>query len=282
MLAAVVIMLLAGCSSLRGTPARYQSAPDVIAQINLTAADLASLVTADTEIERNAIQNRALAVIDLRYGEFVRNVAADRADSSAAAAGTALGASTAGAFVNSVQAKTNYALFAAAVIGGFGIVNKSYFYDKTVPALTAAMGAARASVLLRIRTNQAETIGQYGGTEALRDLEDYYSAGTVLTAIAEITTRAEDDRKSALEEIRVLNVPTEAEIDNRKKLTKATFDIKDQAAQDKGNLALAALGLPTQSSPKATGLALRRAMRPPTPDRLKAVEKALSDAGLLK
>lgn len=272
----------AGCSTLRGTPPRYSATEEIVTAIDLSATDLAALVTVDSLTERNALQNRAIAVIDLRFHQFVRDLSADRADAATAAAGTTLGASTAGAFVSSVTAKTHYALFAAGVVGAFGIMDKSYFYEKTVPALVAAMGAARATVLLRIRSSQADAVTAYTGAAALQDLEEYFAAGTVLAGIAEATASAERDKKAALDEVRVLDVPDDAEIDRRKTLTKATFAIKDQAGMDRGNQALKALGAASQVTPKDTGLALRRAMRPPTDERLRAVEKALRDAGLLQ
>lgn len=285
-LAWVALLALAlaasGCSTVRGTPQRYVSAQAVVKEIDLTPADLASLVVATSPSERNTLQNKSVAVIDLWFNEFVRDLNAERNDASAAVAGTTLGASTAGAFVNSVKAKTNYALLGAGVVGAFGIMDKTYFYEKTVPALVAAMGSARAQVLLRMRNRQAESIADYSGDAALRDLEDYYNAGTLLAGIAEATTSAERDKKDALDQVRVLGVPDDAEINRRRQLTRATWSIKDPASMDQGNKALKALGLPTQTTAKETGLALRRAMQPPTDENLRRVEKALRDAELLK
>jgi hypothetical protein len=279
----VLLLALAGtaCSTLRGTPERYQSTESIVASIDLTADDVATLVVAENQTERNRLQNKAVAVIDLRFHDFVRALAADRADGSATVAGTTLGASTAGAFVDSVKAKTNYALFAAGVVGAFGIVDKNYYYEKTVPALVAGMRAARAKVLLRMRQGQIEELGNYNGVAALQDLEDYYAAGTLLAAIAEVTASAEGEAAQAQGEVRALGVPTDAEIANRKTLSQAIYGIKDEAAMAKGNAALKALGLLEQTSPKATRAALVRALQPRTPERIAMVEKALKTAGLL-
>lgn len=277
----MVLLLASGCSTLRGTPTRYQPTAEVVSKINLVPQDLADLQAANSEVDRNTLQNKAIAVIDLQFHQFVRDLVADRSDTSAAAAGTTLGASTAGAFVDSVKAKTNYALFAAGVVGVSGIIDKSYFYEKTVPALVAAMGAARAGVLVRIRSSQRDPIGAYDGTAALADLEEYYSAGTVLSAIAEITARADSDKKASLDEVRTLEVPSDAEITRRKNISSAIFAIND-SSMDKGNKALAQLGLPEQKNAKETRAALLKALRPPTPERIGLVEKALKDNGLLK
>ena len=277
----VLVAATSACSTLRGMPQRYQATDEIVTAIQLTAEELAALPATDDRAERNHVMNRAVAVIDQRFNAFVRDLAADRADSATAVAGTTLGASTAGAFVDSVKAKTHYALFAAGVVGAFGIVDKNYFYEKTVPALVAGMRAARAKVLLRLRQGQGETLESYNGSAALQDLEDYYAAGTLLAAIAEITTSAEGDAAQALHEVRALDVPSEAEITRRKTISQAIYGIKDDAAMAKGNLALKALGQLPQASPEDTRAALVKALRPRTKERIAAVEKALDDAGLM-
>ena len=269
------------CSTLQGTPPRYAAAADVLDEIKLTPKELAELVASDSKEERNSTQARAIAVIDQRFNQFVRDLAADRANAATAAAGTTLGASTAGAFVESVKAKTNYALFSAGIVGAFGIVDKNYFFEKAVPALVAAMGAARAKVLVRIRDSQREEIASYDGTAALADLEDYYAAGTVLYAVAEITSRADQDRKLALAEVRELDVPTQDVIDARKRVTNAIFAIKTDEQVKKANLALKALQLPPAASAKEARDALRAARMPRTTAREDAVAKALVNVDLL-
>lgn len=279
---AFLALAAAGCSTMRGTPERYQRTDAIVQAIDLTPEEVAALPVTTDALERNRIQNKSVAVIDLRFHAFVRDLAANRADASAAAAGTTLGAATAGAFVDSVAAKTNYALVAAGVIGAFGILDKNYFYEKTVPALVAAMRAARANVLLRMREGQAETLENYNGAAALQDLEDYYAAGTLLAAIADITVRAESDAAQTLAQVRTLAVPTSAEIDRYSKITQAIFSIKDAAGVGKGNSALKSLGLAPQTAPKETRAALVAALRPRTKERIAIVEKALKDAALLQ
>lgn len=260
---------------------RYQSTEAIVQKIDLTADDLANLQAAGTERDRNVYQNKAIAVIDQQFHQFVRDLVADRADSATGAAGATLGASTAGAFVNSVKAKTNYALFAAGVVGAFGIVDRNYFYEKTVPALIAAMGASRATVLLRMRSHQRDLISSYDGTAALDDLEEYYAAGTLLSAISDVASKAEAEKKTALAEVRALDIPTDTEIDRRRKMSTAIQSINDQS-MPAAKKASAALGLVNQPTAKETRLALLRAMRPPTKENLDKVEAALKSAGLLK
>lgn len=277
----VVAAASAGCSSLRGTPQRYAEPDAIVDSIKLSADEVAALQSATTREERNLYQNKAIAVVDVRFHQFTRQLTADRADMSAGTAGATLAASTAGAFVESTAAKTNYALFAAGVVGAFGIVDKNYYYEKTVPALVAGMNAARANVLVRMRQGQAETIADYTGVMALADLEDYFTAGTILAAVAEITARAESDKQKALTEVRALSVPSDDEIARRTKLRDAIFAI-DAKSLDKANKALVKLGGTEQKTDKEVRLALLRTMRPPTAKQLTAVEAALAENGLLK
>lgn len=280
-LLSVTLLSMVGCSTMRGTPKRYQATDAIVQRIDLTADDLANLQSAGNERDRNIYQNKAIAVIDLQFHQFVRDLVADRADSSTGAAGTTLGASTAGAFVNSVRAKTNYALLSAGVVGAFGIVDRNYFYDKTVPALVAAMGASRATVLLRIKNNQRELISSYDGTAALDDLEEYYSAGTLLAAISDVASKAEADKKAVLEKVRALDIPTDPEIERRRKLTGAIQSINDQSISA-ARMTLTALGIDDQPTAKDVRLALLRAMRPPTKENLDKMESALRGSGLLR
>ncbi len=283
-LAALLLLAVAatGCSTLRGMPTRYQVTDDIVEKIDLKAEEMGQLAVSDDSGERNRLQNKAIAVIDQRFYAFVRDLAADRADSSASVAGTTMGASIAGAFVKSVKAKTNYALFAAGMVGAFGIVDKNYFYEKTVPALVAAMRASRAKVQLRVKHAQSEQIEQYNGVAALQDVEDYYAAGTLLAAISDVTARAETEANATLADVRELPVPTDAEVNRRKSISQAILGVKDAAKLTQANAALKALGLPEQANPKDARAALVKALRPRTPERVTVVEKALTDAGLLK
>lgn len=282
--AALLLLSVAatGCSTLRGTPTRYQATDEIVQKIDLKAEEMAQLAVTEDAAERNRLQNKAMAVIDQRFHAFVRDLAADRADSSAVVAGTTLGASTAGAFVDGVKAKTNYALFAASVVGAFGIVDKNYFYEKTVPALVAAMRASRAKVQLGIKRAQSDTVEQYSGAEALQDVERYYAAGTLLAAISDVTARAETEANDAQADVRELKVATDAEIDRSKRISQAIFSVKDATRLAQANAALKALGLAEQPSAESARTALVRALRPRTPERVTIVEKALTDAGLLK
>lgn len=89
---------------------------------------------------------------------------------------------------------------------------------------------------------------------------------------------AENDEQAAIEETRTLHIAFDDEISFRRSLTAAIFAIDDQALS-KGKAALVALGIQEQKNVKYTRLQLFRAMRPPTRERLAAVQKTLKGAG---
>ena len=88
------------------------------------------------------------------------------------------------------------------------------------------------------------------------------------------------DRLPAFDQVRVLEVPTDADIALRRSLSRAILAIDEQSLP-KGKAALATLKQAETRTVKETRLALLRMMRPPTPERLKAVQEALTSAGLM-
>lgn len=278
--ALVVIIGISGCSSLRGVPQRYQPAAAIVASIQLTPQDLANLQATTDPATRNQLQNKSIAVIDLNYHQFVRDLVGDRQDMATASQGIALGAATAGAFVESVAAKTNYALLAATTIGAFGIIDRNYYYEKTVPALVSAMGAARSVVLLRMRGSQADSIEAYNGVAALADLEDYFTAGTILAAISQIAATSEAQIEKNQADIRALSVPTPKQLASIKAVREAIWDIDDESL-DKANKVLEAIGKPVATTAKEARLELIRFNDPTRPDQINRLAKELKANGLM-
>jgi hypothetical protein len=277
----ILLSYLAACSTLHGVPTRYAPAADIVTKINLTPDELATLPTVKDEVTRNTVINKTLVVIDVNFHEFVRRVNGDRQDIGAAGSATALGLNLAGTLVDSVAAKTNYAAFAAATVGAIGILDKNYFFEKTIPALVAAMEAARQTVLLRIKTGETKPVEEYDGQTAFSDLEEYFSAGTILGAVNTITTRADTEKADTSAAIRKLEVPTDDDIKQRKRVRDAIFKI-DDASLAKGRAALKALGLPDHSTAAEVRLELLRSLRKAPVDKsVDTTETALRSAGLV-
>lgn len=271
---------LGGCSNLlHGDPTRYVNVTEAVGEIAFTKADVKALVETTDKATRNAIMNRALAVIDLNFHEFSRQFNANRQDGSAVAEGSVMGLNIAGTLTRGLTAKTNLAAAGALISGGAGIIDKDYFYAKTVPALVLMMETGRIAALGNIQKNRQAEVADYSGAMALADLEEYYSAGTVTTAISLVVAKAGEAKQEALF-THAIGPKTAAEKQQGKSIADTISSIND-ANMAMGNAALASLGLPTQNTAAEVRMALSMALRPTTPANIQRVENALRSAGLL-
>ena len=277
----MLLVSLVACSSMHGVPVRYQDTTATVTAINLKAEDLADLVTTESRNERNAIVNKAIGVIDLRFHELVRAVNGDRQDSAAITSYGNIAFNTAGTLVSSVVAKTNYAAAAAVSSALLGVTEKQYYFDKTLPALVAAMTAARATVEERLRKGMQHDIYEYPGSLALADLESYFSAGTLLAAISNITKRAEQDTADKLEIVRAIPAVSDEELAERLAIRNAIGSINTKNLQV-GRDALKAAGLPDKQTVKDVRKALLDHYRAQTRSgNLAAVTAAFKTAKLI-
>ena len=243
----IVAASLAACSSMHGVPTRYQDTTATVTAIKLTPEDLACLVTSVDRGERNKIMHRAMSVVDLRFHELVRSLNGDRQDSAALTSYAGIGFNTAGTLISSVAAKTNYAAAAAVSSALLGVTEKQYYFEKTMPALVAAMSAARAAVEVKLRRGMQEEVEQYPGSLALAQLEEYFSAGTVLAAISQVTKAAETEKSAQEEKVEEILATTDDQILERREIASAIGSIKAANLQA-GNDVLKALGLPEKTS----------------------------------
>jgi hypothetical protein len=276
----VLTALITGCTTIRGAPQAYQPTDKVVEAINLTPEDIAQLAASISIDERNRLQNKAISVIDANYHQFVRDLLANRQDSSAAVSGVILMSSLAGVLAGSAAAKSNFALFNAGVVGAFGIVDKSYYYDKTVPALLAGMTSARASALLLIKSRQASSIEKYNGIDAKEDIQVYFDAGSLEVAIVSLTKNSEDATQITLEKIRTLEVPSDELIVRKTRIRDAIWTINDNTLA-KSKPILAALNITNKDTAADTKLSLLKLLREGSPSQIDILQSQLENAGFL-
>ncbi len=212
-------LLSAGCTTFRGAPdAPFKS--DVIEAAFLTSgADLQTFLTTADEGGRNAFIYKQLALVDIRYEDFVTRLNTSRNGTQVVHEVLAVGLGLAGTLVNSAIAKTNYAATATFLQAGDTSVDKTVFYEKTIPALVASMGAGRNALRLEIAKGLNEPIGSYAPSTALRDLLSYSRAGTLLGAIQYAQATATLAADSSAKELRQLDVCTDDEMAIKRRLT---------------------------------------------------------------
>lgn len=225
-LCGVAIFTLSACSTMQngGAPApsfSYDEDLKALETMYQTAAKLSTYGSNPTAKQRNDFINGRLALYNIRYQRFVRDLGVDKQQLDAGTDGVLIGLNLASAATGAMRAKTNIALAAAGITGGKATIDKYFYFDKTIPALVATMNAQRKQVLIEILKGSAKSIEDYPLTRALDDLNAYEMAGTLIGAIDAIQVDSFNKDKQATQNIRDLNVPTEAQLTETKNLADA-------------------------------------------------------------
>jgi hypothetical protein len=185
---------LAACNTFRG-------APPAPADAGTEASGLASLhdataikdcignIIANQESCRNKIVQARMVTIDAQYREFRQRFFGEARWGGFAATVASLGLTSAAALsgVSEGTARTLSAI-ATGVTGTRAAYDKEVLADRAANAVETSMDAARAVVAVRIRSGLIQAPDKYPLAVALSDLEDYYSAGTLLGAFTNIST----------------------------------------------------------------------------------------------
>lgn len=115
---------------------------------------------------------------------------------------TGLTATTGGAGVKAALGAAS-----AGIVGAQATINKDLFYQKTIPALLAQMEANRATAKLTIFQGLNQPDEQYSLGKADLDLYTLKQAGSIRTALTQITATAGDQKKAADDQITFLRSP---------------------------------------------------------------------------
>jgi hypothetical protein len=189
-----------------------------------------------TEAERNKFITGRLVLINLNYYKWLRNVTADKQLLDSASDILVLSLNLAGAAVGSTEAKTILAAVSAGVAGSKTVVDKYYFYEKTVPALAATMNAQRKQALITLIKGLDMDQQHYSFEQALADLNDYYQAGTFQGAINTIQADAGAKEKAAASTINFLRTWAYSEDDSGIVISKFLFQDGDPTKPIDGNI----------------------------------------------
>ena len=220
--------LIGGCSTVRngGAPTESFKIEDDIKALEEAYGPSASIKkyyeATDKKSARNEFIDGRLALYNIRYIEFIRNLGASKQQLDAANDILLLGLNIAGTLVGSTQAKTNLAAAAALVTGSKTAIDKHFYFEKTVPALIATMNAQRKAVLLKIMAGRkTESVDEYPLGQAIADLYEFEMAGTLLGAIDAIQADASVKGAELDDKIIQLAAATPDEIAQTKKINAA-------------------------------------------------------------
>jgi hypothetical protein len=146
---------------------------------------------------RDTVVYRRMEVIDIYYYDFESKLTGAYNGIDLGGDLIALILNGLGATTGNAATKAALAAASAGVIGAKGTVNTDLFYQKTLPALVAEMRAGRQTVLATIKAGLLMPVSKYSIDEALDDINSYYIAGTLPSAVAQVTAQAGDAQAKA-------------------------------------------------------------------------------------
>jgi hypothetical protein len=207
LLLALCSMALGGCSVFGngGAPEQSFNVDKDLEQLAKRYSDATSIekyyAGEQTKSRRNQFISGRMVMMNIRYVQFVRQTTTSKQFLDAATDILVLSLNLAGTAVDGASVKTTLAAIAAGVTGSKIAVDKHYFYEKTMPALVAAMNAQRKVALVPIMQGMQKEVIDYPFEQAIVDLNAYYEAGTFIGAINAIQVDASAKEKLADQEI---------------------------------------------------------------------------------
>jgi len=201
--ALLTITILTGCAGLSQPPYPPYQGPYFEHLKTFYAKDDA--IPQDENVkssgERDRILREIMYLVDVNFESFANGLRDRKAFFDTVTDLTLLGLGSAGALSPSAATKSILAAISAGVAGGRVSINKNFFHDQAIEALTAKMRAERAKREEIIIKGIQLTLLQYPLSQGIRDTVKYYNAGTLLGAIEAITATAGEEFKNASNEI---------------------------------------------------------------------------------
>jgi hypothetical protein len=210
-----LLVLLAGCSTLRGAPTAPFSQATFAGDrspLTLTADELTQLINATDESTRNSLLRRLLSDIDVRYLDFAGSVVSGKNRFEFGKNMLVLTSSVASSLTESAGVKANYAALSTLLSGGGAQVDSNFLFSQTSLALVSTMDAQRAIVLGEIRTSMGRSIQEYPGQTAFGDAIRYFRAGTLASAAQDLQQAAAGQAAREEAKVRNITIPTDAQV----------------------------------------------------------------------
>ena len=152
--------------------------------------------------QRNIEINKLLTLSDNNYQEFRNNFYSNNSWTQVSFDWLSLGLSTAGALTTGGAAPILSGV-SAAVQGAQGKFNSRFFLEKTTEALVNSMDTLRASKKeLIVRKMAKLRIEDYSTEEGVRDVLDYHSAGSLISALSQISADTGKAKETAVKNLK--------------------------------------------------------------------------------
>lgn len=249
----MAVVVLAACqqvSSVRGQPERMftlQDQRDLIESI--VNEEESTDVNQPPEIRRNEVITARMLAIDLYYTEFESDLFRE---GRAVDFGLTLGqivAGTAGALVSPASTTQALSGISAGLAGVGEAFDQQLLADLTMQAIVTQMRADRTAVRGNILTKLTQSVVEYPLPLALSDLESYYRAGTLVSALTSINEsagvqlqEAEQESQTVISLVRVVPADqttpetTTLEAQVLQRIRSLTDEMKTELARNPPNL----------------------------------------------
>jgi len=200
---------LCGCATIRGSQA---TVPELYASTLVPVGTALKSYyqvpdTARGGMTRFAYRNYVVAsytsAIDKRYRTFTDQLRSGSRGSALGFGLLQLGLTGATALAKEADV-SELATITAIATGARAVVDENVFFDRTMPAIIAAMDAERAGIKTDIARKKALSADRYSLDEAIDDLDRLQRAGRLDRALARITRAAEADRVAQEEELNAI------------------------------------------------------------------------------
>lgn len=207
LLIVVILHWLVGCATIReggGPKPSFDIEKDLQALETVFSSAVAiSNVYKDgvTKKKRDKMIAGRLVMMNLRYLQFIKSLNAEKQFIDSATDIVILSLNIAGTALTPTTTRTVLSAISATLSGSKVVVDKHYYYEKTMPALIAAMNAQRKQVLVSIIQGVGRPIELYSVEQAIVDLDTYYHAGTLIGAVNAIQATASSQEKASDETI---------------------------------------------------------------------------------
>lgn len=143
-----------------------------------------------TEAEKKRIRNdsieMALAVVDDNYVDYINNLDRRRSKTEFLLDVIELGTGAATGISKGERPNQILGIALTAFRGGRRSSELAFYKQQTTPILIAKMDDNRAQVLASILNNKTKSTDEYSLRTAIRDIVNYYNAGTLIRAFTEL------------------------------------------------------------------------------------------------
>jgi len=205
----VGMSLISGCASIQGFPDRPDDVGKSLKALKKTYSIDVVLqkfrdekITPEAQLSyRNEVISGRMLTIDMQYSLYQKGLYSQGVGSQIGLDIVELGLGGAGALVDGGTSQILSAV-SGGIAGTQSSIDKTLFYDQTLPAILAVMNSERTTIRTRIEKGEQLSLTDYPITRALSDLENYYFAGTIPGAISQITAQAGEEQAEANSELK--------------------------------------------------------------------------------